>query len=628
MNLADFHFIRPYWLLAIIPYVVIVVLMLRNKLSQGNWTAVCDAELLPYLLQEKAVNQSRWPLTTGALAALLVIFALAGPTWQRLPSPVFRNESALVIALDLSRSMDAEDIKPSRLIRARYKIADILKQRKDGQTALLVYAGDAFTVTPLTDDTETIDSQLSALTTDIMPSEGSNTGLVLEKAVELFKQAGLQKGQILLVTDGVNSDKTLPAVKALDGYNLSILGVGTADGAPIALPEGGFLKDGQGTIVIPKLNAGDLAKLSQAGKGVYQTITANDADIQILLSAVDKPVQQQGKENKNLLLDQWEDKGPWVLLLVLPLAALSFRKGLLCFALLLLLPLPKNSYALEWQDLWQSKDQQAQQAYKNNQFEQAAKLFENPDWKAAAHYQAGEYDKALENLVPRQELGNKRNANISYNQGNALAQSGQLEQAIKAYENALSLNPDDADAKYNKELVEKELEKQKQEQQQQSKEDSQQDKQKEQKQQQSKDNSQQGKEGDKSEKSEEQKASEQKPEQSEEQKDSEQKPEQSEEKKTQQQQADEQQSAENKEQQNKADEKKPDSGKTQQAEQKKDEHKEQPKQAPAIAQPSDEQQQANEQWLKRIPDDPAGLLKRKFKYQYGQRGRQSDNDGW
>ena len=412
MNLAEFHFIRPYWLLAIIPFVAIVALMLRNKLSQGNWSAVCDAELLPYLLQEKAVSQSRWPLTTGAVAALLAIVALAGPTWQRLPSPVFRNESALVIALDLSRSMDAEDIKPSRLIRARYKIADILKQRKDGQTALLVYGGDAFTVTPLTDDTETIDSQLSALTTDIMPSEGSNTAIVLEKAVDLFKQAGLQKGQILLVTDGVDFDKTLPAVKALDGYTLSILGVGTADGAPIALPEGGFLKDEQGTIVIPKLNADDLAKLAQAGKGVYHTITANDADIQALLSGVDQPVQQQGKENKNVLLDQWEDKGPWLLLLVLPLAALSFRKGLLCFALLLLLPLPKNSYALEWQDLWQTKDQQAQQAYKNNQFEQAAKLFENPDWKAAAQYKAGEYDKSLENLNPKPELGNEWNATI------------------------------------------------------------------------------------------------------------------------------------------------------------------------------------------------------------------------
>jgi len=381
---AEFHFIRPYWLLAMLPTIVIVGLMLRNKLSHGNWSAVCDAELLPYLLQEKAVNKSRGPLTVGAMAAFLAIVALEGPTWQRVPSPVFRNESALVIALDLSRSMDATDIKPSRLIRARYKIADILKQRKDGQTALLVYSGDAFTVTPLTDDTETIDSQLTALTTDIMPSEGNNAGIVLEKAVDLFKQAGLQNGQILLVTDSVDADKTQSAVKALGNYSLSILGVGTADGGPVTLPEGDFLKDGQGSIVIPKLNAGDLAKLARLGNGVYQTISANDADIQALLAAVDQPEQQQGKENKNLLLDQWEDKGPWLLLLVLPLAALSFRKGLLCVALVLLLPLPKNSYAFEWHDLWQNKDQQAEQAYKNNQFEQAAKLFENPDWKAAA----------------------------------------------------------------------------------------------------------------------------------------------------------------------------------------------------------------------------------------------------
>ncbi len=588
MNLAEFHFIRPYWLLAIIPFVVIVILMLRNKLSQGNWSTVCDIDLLPYLLQEKTVNQSRWPITTGVIATLLIITALAGPTWQRIPSPVFRNESALVIALDLSRSMDAEDIKPSRLIRARYKIADILKQRKDGQTALLVYAGDAFTVTPLTDDTETIDSQLSALTTNIMPSDGNNTELVLEKAVELFKQSGLQKGQILLVTDETNGDKALSVAKNLDNYSLSILGVGTNDGAPIALPEGGFLKDKQGSIVIPKLNTSDLENLATAGKGAYQAITANDSDIKSLLANIDKPIQQESKENKNLLLDQWEDKGPWLLLFVLPLAVLSFRKGFLCVGLLLLLPLPKNSYAFEWHDLWQSKDQQAQQAYKKNQFVQAANLFENQDWKAVAHYKAGEYDKALENLKSNQtELS-------AYNQGNALAQSGQFEQAVKAYEKALTLKPDDADAKYNKEIVEKEIEKQKQDQQKQDKKEDQ-----------SKENSEQQKTNDKSEKSEEQKASEQKPEQSNE-------------RKTEQQKADEQKADEDKKQQDKIDNKQ---AEAQQTEQKKPDDSKADKEKSMSAQekPSTEEQQANEQWLKRIPDDPAGLLKRKFKYQYGQR---------
>lgn len=604
MNIAEFHFIRPYWLLALIPYLVIVVLMLRNKLNKGNWSAVCDAALLPYILQEKPVSQSRWPLTSGAVAALLAIVALAGPTWERLPSPVFRNESALIIALDLSRSMDAADIKPSRLVMARYKIADILKQRKDGQTALLVYAGDAFTVTPLTDDTETIDNQLSALNTDIMPSQGSNTELALEKAVELFKQAGLQKGQILLVTDGVDLDKVLDTVKSLDQYPLSILGVGTDEGAPIAAPEGGFLKDQSGNIVVPKLNSGELVKLAQLGHGVYQTITANDADIQHLLANVDKSVQQQGKQNDSLLLDQWAEKGPWLLLAVLPLAALTFRKGLLCFIFLLILPLPKNSYALGWQDLWQTKDQQAQQAYKKQDYAKAAEQFENPDWKAAANYKAGNYDKALE------DLKNSKSANSAYNEGNALAKAGQLAEAVKAYEKALAINPNDSDAKHNKEVVEKELEKQKQQNQQQD------DKQ------QSKDDSQQNKEDRQSGKSGEQNQD-QKPDQSNNEEKPEQKPEQK--------QSDKQQSEQN-QQQDKAEDKKPESEKPEQAEQGKDQqNKEQAKeQTPVEAQPSDEQQQANEQWLKRIPDDPSGLLKRKFKYQYGQRGRQSggNSDGY
>ncbi len=586
MNIADFHFIRPYWLLAILPYMLTLVLMLRNKLSQGNWSTVCDPGLLPYLLQEKPIRQSRLPLTAAAIAALLVIIALSGPSWERLPSPVFRNDSALVIVLDLSRSMDATDIKPSRLIMARYKIADILKQRKDGQTALLVYAGDAFTVTPLTDDTQTIDSQLSALNTDIMPSSGSNLSSALEKAVELFKQAGLQKGQILLVTDGVELDKTLFTVKSLDNYGLSILGVGTDDGAPIALSEGGFVKDRLGTIVVPKLNSSELAKLAAAGNGIYQTITANDADIQNLLASMDKSVAQQDKENDTVLLDQWADKGPWLLVLAMPLAALIFRKGLLCFALLLILPFPKNSYALGWQDLWQTKDSQALQAYKKQDYAKAAEQFENPDWKAAAQYKAGEYDKALETLKT------SKSDQSAYNQGNALAKAGQLEDAIKAYEKALKSNPDDSDAKYNKDLVEKELKKQ-----QQKKDDKQQDK----------DNSDKNKE---SNPAEDQKPDSNKNDQKPEQKPSDQQP------------------SDDKQQEDKAEQKKQEDLQPQSAEQdkkpaKQDKTKEQ---QPANSQPSDEQQQANEQWLKRIPDDPAGLLKRKFKYQYGQRGRQESGD--
>ncbi|MGR9073187.1 MAG: VWA domain-containing protein, partial [Gammaproteobacteria bacterium] len=162
MNMAEFHFIRPLWLLSLLPYSALLWLAFKNKLGQGDWTGVCDAELLPYILERRAGKTSRGPAVCVAAAAFLAIVALAGPTWERLPSPAFRNDAALVILLDLSRSMDAADVKPSRLVRARYKIADMLKRRKDGQTALAVYAADAFTVTPLTDDVETINSQLSA----------------------------------------------------------------------------------------------------------------------------------------------------------------------------------------------------------------------------------------------------------------------------------------------------------------------------------------------------------------------------------------------------------------------------------------------------------------------------------
>ncbi|MDD5275564.1 MAG: VWA domain-containing protein [Methylovulum sp.] len=627
MNLSDFHFIRPFWLLALIPAIVLAVLLLRSKLRRGVWSSVCDAALLPYVLQEKTGTASRWPLAIGTLAALLAIVALAGPTWQRLPTPVFRNASALVLALDLSRSMDAEDVKPSRLIRARYKIADILKQRKDGQTALLVYAGDAFTVTPLTEDIETIASQLSALTTDIMPSQGSNTALVLAKAADLFKQAGQQQGQIVLITDGVDAGQMQAGINALDSFQLSVLGVGTADGAPIPLANGGgFMKDPQGTIVIPKLNVAELRELAQAGHGVYQTITANDADIQTLLATVNKPVQQQGqgKENKDYRLEVWNDQGPWLLIAVLPLAALLFRKGVLCLALLLLLPLPKNSYAFEWQDLWQTKDQQAQQAYRNKQFEDAANLFENPEWQAAANYKAGAYNKAIEKAPPESGDG-------LYNQGNALAQAGKLEEAIKAYEKALAKNPDNVDAKYNKELVEKELEKQKkqQEQQQQQKDNKPDDKEKSQ-QDENKDKGQKGKEGngDKEGESSDQADNNQKPEQKPERPGNEQgaeQPQDSAENKAQEQKSDAQQTKEQKSEAQKAEEQKA-AAQQQAGQQDKDDNK--AKEASAAEALSAEQQQANEQWLNRIPDDPSGLLKRKFKYQYGQRNRQTTGDEW
>jgi Ca-activated chloride channel family protein len=584
MSLADFHFLRPWWLLALLPAALFLLLLVRHRQGRGNWSEICDAELLPFILQDKPLPQSRGYLFGAGLAALLTIIALAGPTWQRLPGPAFRNDAALVIALDLSKSMDAADIKPSRIGKARYKIADLLKQRKDGQTALLVYGGDAFTVTPLTNDIATIDSQLTALTTDIMPSPGSNTGIALNKATELLRQAGLVKGHILLVTDGVDADVAEQAEQWVGDYRVSVLAVGTAEGAPIQIQGGGFLKDRNGTIVVAKLEEAALSMLAQRGRGIYQAVTAGDEDVENLGRLFNSADTDSKNLDSNLLLQQWDEKGPWLLLLVLPWAALQFRKGLL-LALLCLLPLPKNSYALDWQSLWQTPDQRAKQAFEQQQYQQAAEQFGNPDWRAAAQYKAGQYQEAAETLK------NTQTAEGHYNRGNALAQAGQLQEALQAYQQALKLDPKHQDAQYNKDIVEKKLK----EQEQQKPQDNQQpEKQESPEQQKSQQDQQSG--------------------QSDADKQQNQKPEENRQSQAKQD-AEQKKSAEDK-QQSEADAKPADQSKPSKPEQ------ERAEQAKAAAETEkNETERANEQLLKRIPDEPTGLLKRKFKYQYGQRNR-------
>ena len=628
MTLSDFHLLRPLWLLGLIPLAILLTLLHRHRLSRGNWTAACDRQLLPYLLLDKPNARRRWPFILFAMGGLLVIAALAGPTWERLPAPVFRNTSALVIVLDLSRSMNASDIKPNRLQRARFKIVDILKRRKDGQSALVVYARDAFTVTPLTDDNDTISSQLAALSPSIMPSHGSmaEAAPALERAADLMKQAGLQNGDILLITDGV-TEQAIDAAKRIrsQGYTVSVLGVGTRQGAPIPLP-GGFLKDDSGAIVIPRLQTAPMKELAAAGGGLFHTLTTDNSDLSALHTVIDPHAQQSDGKNTNLQLDQWYEIGPWLLLALLPIAALGFRRGTLGVLFLCLLPIGKDAYALEWKDLWSTSDQQARKAYEQGRMKQAAAKFEAPAWKAAAEYQAGHYDQAL------RTLGGLDAADNYYNKGNALARLGRYEEAMAAYDKALESNPGLEDARYNKELLEK-LRKQ-----QQQKNKQQQQKKKSQQQQSSEgtgpdkeqsrhdaDNSKQNqaqggsRAGQKQSEPPQQSNNNTAPPQDEQNgagAPSHEKPDTRMSNQGGKAQDDSEKSAEATEAQARST---PDSAPGKKGEDEKS-------QSPIAMNPSaDEQQQAIEQWLRRIPDDPAGLLRRKFEYQHQLRKQKTED---
>jgi Ca-activated chloride channel homolog len=595
--MSEFHFIRPYWFIAIVPVALILWKLARRHLINKHWESVCDPELLPYILVGKSGTKKVTNIVLTSLVLFLMIFALAGPSWERLPQPVFQKESALVIALDLSLSMYADDVKPSRLERARFKISDLLDLRKEGQTALLVYAGSAYTVTPLTDDIKTIKSQLSALSPAIMPAPGSSTDIAITKSIELLKQAGISQGHILLLTDEVDAKYENNFIKAKqNGYKVSILGIGTEEGTPIKMNDGSFLKDRAGTIIIPKLDQDTLRRLANAGGGYYEYGQIGDAEIKRLNRLFTSGLESNKKTETDFKTDQWHEFGPWIVLLILPIVAFGFRRGYLAILVCLMISNPDDAIAFEWDDLWMNENQKAMRAFENDQADIASELFQDKEWKAAAKYKAGDY-------VATEELLNEYHSDRTiYNKGNSLAKQGRYEEAISAYDQVLKNNPEHEDAKFNKELVEKELEKQQQKQSQSGK-DPDKNSDKDEKQNEDKQSDQERQQGSQSEKQQSQKQDEQ----------------QGNSENAEQQQVDKEESEQKTEE-----EMKQQAGEEPEEESK--EKSEQKKNQQAMNE-LDEEQQAAEQWLRRIPDDPSGLLRRKFKYQYQQEKRQFSTNG-
>ena len=583
---ADFHWVRPEWLLLIPAVVVLAVLLARRQLGAGQWRDVIDSELMPYVLSRTPGRGIDWRWWLLGAAGIIASLAMAGPAWQRIDQPVFRAEQALVVALDLSRSMDAQDVEPSRLARARLKILGMLDRRQSGQTALLVYTSSAFTVTPLTDDNDTIAALVNSLTTDIMPSRGSYPEVGIRKGQSLLEQAGVGYGEVLLVTDGGTSPSAEEAARDLReaGFTLSVLGVGTREGAPIPRLSGGFVTDNRGRIAVARLEERGLRDLADAGGGRFAVLSPDDADIDFLLSGEIRAAATASEES--LASDQWREEGPWLLLLLLPLAALAFRRGWVIVLLIFVAPLPQPVQAAFWDDLWLNKDQQAQRELERGNSADAAVLFEDTEWRGVAQYRAGDYSGSARDFA---EQGDSRNL---YNLGNAMAQQGEYDSAIDAYEQVLEMEPDNEDARYNLDFVRNLKEQQEQQQQQGDDQQStqnpggegeQSEGEGEQNQEgsESASQSQQSQEGDGSPRDEEM--------------------------------SEEDLQALQEELQRAAEEA---------------EQGQEPRQLSeaelAELRQQQEEQQAMEQWLRRIPDDPGGLLRRKFRYQYQRYGRDQE----
>ncbi|MEZ5448626.1 MAG: VWA domain-containing protein [Thiolinea sp.] len=369
--MADLHFLHPQWLWLLLLVPVLWLLVLRHRRHLRGWDSVVDAELAPFVLTGQNRQRNALSLFIFSLLAALAILAAAGPAWEQREVPVFRDQQPLVVALDLSASMYAQDASPSRLEQARFKLIDLLHARKDGQTGLVVFAGDAFVVSPLTDDTRTIEAQMKSLTPSIMPVQGSQVDLAIQKSVELLQQAGSATGGILLMTDGT-TDTALAEQAARDalskGYKVSVLAFGTEQGAPIPLNNGGFLQDASGNTVMPRLEVAALRSLAREGGGLFAQAGLDDSDINHLSSQwASSSSAADLLSGGDRQVDAWVNEGVWLVVLMLPLVVLLFRRGwLLGLALLVVLP-QSDPLQAGWQDVWQTPDQQAQAALQAGQ---------------------------------------------------------------------------------------------------------------------------------------------------------------------------------------------------------------------------------------------------------------------
>jgi Ca-activated chloride channel family protein len=418
MNLADLTLLRPWWLLALLP-AGLLLWRLGRALGGGleAWRQAVDPHLAPHVLTGAAGRGRKMGLALLGVGFLGAIVALAGPGFGRSEG-AYRPDLARVVAVDLSAAWAAADGDASRLERAKLKLLDLLSILPPGQTALLVYAGEPYLVAPPSTDTETLARFVPELAVDAVPAAGNRPGLALTMAARLLARSGSREREILWITAGAEV-AGLPMAE-LEDVRFSILHAAPADDSA-------------------------LAALARKG-GVYARMGADDGDIRRLAAAPAAGSVFDGGRGGGIA-----DRGYWLLLPLLALGALAFRRGLLA---VLVAPLllsgflaPPPVLALEGLPQGYLADYRAWLRLRSGDAEGAAGSFADRRWRAAASYRAGRFEDAAALLE------GERDPDSLYNRGNALARQGKLPEALAVYEASLKLR-EDADARHNRDLVE------------------------------------------------------------------------------------------------------------------------------------------------------------------------------
>jgi Ca-activated chloride channel family protein len=327
--LQNFHFLHPAWLLALLPLVALAVWAARHEREpDAAWARLIDAHLLPALrLSRAGRGLSPWLLV--GLAWALGALALAGPAWQLESSSGYRAPGSWVLLLDLSPSMSAGDLAPDRATRARFAVADLLNAAQDARVALVVFAGEPYTVTPLTTDVATVRTLLEPLSPKLMPESGHDLAPALSEALRLLRAGHAARGEVVVLADGFDDDERALLTAAnleREGITVNVVGIGTSSGAPRRDSAGNFMRDELGNIVVTRMQSEALRQLASAGGGRFVTLAGLPSLVGSLHAAraftLDADAARSGTA-----LATWRNEGVWLLPPLLLLVGLIARKG-------------------------------------------------------------------------------------------------------------------------------------------------------------------------------------------------------------------------------------------------------------------------------------------------------------
>lgn len=304
--MANIHFLRPWWFLALLPLLVFLLLLWQQKPKLKAWEAICDPHLLAHLLQKQGQKGGSNPLFFLFLSVFFFILSASGPTWYQLSVPAYKPILPRVLVLDLSEHMMESDLSPDRLSRAKFKLRDILSRKDVGQFGLVVFTGEPFVVSPLTDDGQTIAALLPTLTPDIMPVGGHRLETALSEAAQLIHGAGYKRGQILVLTADAPLPKAIARAKTLAAEGI--------DSSVLALRSDKILN--------PLFQ-----QFASAGNGALFPYSPDPDDLNRWLSLSTNQASFALSSQEDIPL--WRDEGRWFLIPCLLLLLPLFRRGFL-----------------------------------------------------------------------------------------------------------------------------------------------------------------------------------------------------------------------------------------------------------------------------------------------------------